>query len=225
MTSTNLQQRLRSAYLFAELTNEQLETVLHNAQLIQLNAGDVLFSHGQPAEHFYWLSSGLIKLGRMSPNGEEMIVELISPEQTFAEAIMFMDNHGNFPVSAHAVEASTVLQIENKALINQLRNSVESCFRMMATMSRRLHQQINEIDRLTLQNAYERVSYYLLEHAISINEVSQVELKIAKHMLASRLAIKPETLSRIFARLTREDVIEVHGTTIILKNVAALRAF
>lgn len=216
-------QRLRQSPLFSGLTEQEFDKVIHNAQPIDLRTGETLFSHGQPAEHFYWLSHGLIKLGRTSPGGEEKIIEIIMPGHSFAEAIMFMGSGAQYPVSAHALETCRVIQIENKSFTALLRDSTESCFRMMANMSQRLHQQLNEIERLTLQNAAERVVHYLLQQVITNPDNPSIELRIAKNLLASQLAMKPETLSRIFAQLSKDQIIEVQGTHIEIKDIRALQ--
>ena len=72
----------------------------------------------------------------------------------------------------------------------------------MAQMSRRLHWQIAEIDRLTLHNAAFRVIAYLLDQVPSTDlDSSVIHLDTPKHVIASRLSITPETLSRSFASM------------------------
>lgn len=214
--------RLKQTHLFAGLNETDFCHVTEGAEYLALGAGEVLFHHGEAAKHFYWLEGGLIKLGRTSPTGEEKVFEVIAPGQTFAEAIMFMGGETRFPVSAQAIQPSQVVRFENRRFLELLNGSVQCCLQMLAGMSRRLHHQINEIDRLTLQNASERVAHYLLQQANPCQGGHQVELRIAKQLLAAQLAIKPETLSRIFAKLSKSGLIEVHGTHIELKDLNAL---
>jgi hypothetical protein len=91
-----------------------------------------------------------------------------------------------------------------------LRQSTDACFAVMAQMSRRLHWQIAELDRLTLHNATFRVVSYLLDQVPSTHLVtSEIQLDTPKHVIASRLSITPETLSRTFAKLSREGYIDI----------------
>ena len=96
----------------------------------------------------------------------------------------------------------------------------------MAQMSRRLHGHIAEIDRLTLHSATFRVVCYLLDQVPSTHlGVPEVRLDTPKHVIAARLSVTPETLSRSFSKLSREGLIEVHDNAITLTDVDRLRRF
>lgn len=49
------------AYLFADMSEEHLQALLRDARELQLRAGTDLFSHGTPAEYFYFVRDGLVK--------------------------------------------------------------------------------------------------------------------------------------------------------------------
>ena len=54
-------------------------------------------------------------------------------------------------------------------------------------------------------------------------ESPDLQLTTPKNVIASRLSIQPETLSRTLARLTRQGLLEVHGQHIVLRDIAGLR--
>ncbi|MFC1747552.1 Crp/Fnr family transcriptional regulator [Pseudomonadota bacterium] len=212
---------LRKTSLFSGLNDTQLELALKNLQRQEFKPGEMLFSQGQTAKYFFWLRSGLVKLYRLSPAGEEKIIEIIRPGQTFAEAIMFNKSTGKFPVNAQIIEEGEIWSFSNSDFKALLENSPESCFRVMAKMSQRLHQLINEIDRLTLQTATDRVINYLLQHRTEGS--AEIQLVTSKQTLASQLSIKPETLSRTFSRLNKEGLIKIEGNVIKLLDLDTLR--
>ena len=212
---------VKSVYLFNGLSEEQTETLLEHATYQELQHGERLFSHGDPSERFFWLRRGLIKLTRLSADGEEKVVELIRTGQVFGEAIAFMERQ-EYPVNAEAIEPSEVVGFENRRFLNLLRTSPDGCFRLLADLSMRLHSHINEIDRLTLHNATARVIGYLLDQP---RDGDRILLGSPKHLLASRLSIQPETLSRIFGRLNRDGLIKVEGQTIYVRDADELRRF
>jgi CRP-like cAMP-binding protein len=215
---------LRRAYLFADMADEHLATLVQGLHDIHLNAGDTLFRHSQPAERFFFLRDGMVKLFRLSPEGDEKIIEIMQPGQTFAEAVMFMGTQGRYPVSAEAVSESRLYAIDQKPFINLLRESNEASFGLLASLSRRLHMLVNQIESLTLQNATYRLVAYLLEQIPrDVKTSPEVQLTTPKGVIASRLAIQPETLSRILAKLRQRELIEVHGNHITVRNVQALR--
>jgi len=222
--SPNERAALRQAYLFSDATDEQLRSLCTGMQSLELPSGTSLFLHGQPASRFFYVRTGQIKLFRVSPDGHEKIIEIIRAGQTFAEAVMFMGEQARYPVSSEAIEDSRLYAFDQKLFLQVLADSHEISFGMLAAMSRRLHMLVNQIDSLTLQNATYRLVMYLLEQAPrEARPGADLELTTPKSALASRLAIQPETFSRLLAKLRDQGLIEVHGPHIILRNLNGLR--
>jgi CRP-like cAMP-binding protein len=216
--------RLRQCVLFADLNREHFDGVIKHTRRIALQENEVLFEQQQPAHEIFLLESGQIKLALVSPEGHEKVIDLISPGTSFAEAVMFSRHH-TYPVTATAIVASRVWAIEAGYYAGILRQSTDACFAVMAQMSRRLHWQVAEIDRLTLHSATSRVVGYLLDQVPSTHLVSsEFQLDTPKHVIASRLSMTPETLSRSFARLSRDGYIDITDNTIRLNNIEKLRS-
>ncbi len=216
---------MRKSVLFGELDDGQLDTIVRHTQVASLEEGQVLFEQERPASEIFMLESGQIKLARISPEGHEKVIDLITPGGTFAEAIMF-SRQQQYPVTATALQDSQVLCFDAKTYIEILHQSTEACFAIMAQMSCRLHWQIAEIDRLTLHNATFRVVAYLLDQVPSTDRgMSRVQLNIPKHVIASRLSMTPETLSRTFSKLNRDGLIEIDDSGMVLRDVGQLRNY
>jgi len=217
-------EELQAVYLFASFKPEQLQEVLHTTHVVRLAEGERLFDTGQPVDRFYYLRSGQVKLFRVSAEGDEKVIEIIRPRQSFAEAAMFLEKVQGYPVSAEAIEPSEVLAFDCATMLGILRGSVDSCFRLMANMSQRLHKQIGEVDKLTLHNAtFRLVSYLLQQVPEGVVESPELQLTTPKNVIASRLSIKPETFSRILGRLGKQGLIESHGNNLGLRDVQGLR--
>lgn len=210
---------MSSCHLFLGLDEAEQARVAGSACLRHLQGGERLFAHGDEARSFYLLVSGQIKLTRLSPEGDEKVIEVIHPGQSFAEAVMFMEA-GRYPVNAEALSDSAVIAFSSQGYKAILSESPDASFRLMATLSRHLHAHVDEIDRLTLSNAMTRLVAYLLQ----LQQAGEtIDLAISKSVLASRLSIKPETLSRLFAKLKGDGLIAVAGNMITLKDIKALR--
>lgn len=193
--------------------------------LKSLDQGEHLFEAGSRADEFYLLASGQIKLYRLSPAGQEKVIEIIRPGQTFAEALMFLDIP-TYPVNAQALTPATLYAIKNRVFLDILRGSVETCFHVMADISMRLKHHLNEIDALTLQNATLRVVNYLGQLIpTGDSAAAEITLPAAKNIIASRLSITPETLSRILNVLSSKGLIAVEGLHIRVHDVDGLRAY
>ena len=217
-------EELHQIPLLSALTEQELESVLKTSRVISLKAKAVLFEKGSPATHFYLLKSGQVKLYCLSEEGDEKVIEIIYPSQTFAEAIMFMPKR-MYPVSAETIKASELYSFDMKQFREILENSKETCFRLLGTMGRQLHSKINDINNLTLHNATYRLVVYLLEQLPEgAMALSSIHLGATKVVIASRLSIQPETFSRILLRMSKQGLIEVHGNDITLLDVEGLRA-
>ncbi len=212
---------LRDTYLFTTLSDSQLAQVKGLSRKITLNEDEVLFECGIPANRFFLMLSGQIKLSRLSMDGNEKVIGIVHPGNTFAEALMFQEQ-ASYPVTATAIKKTELLGFDNQQFSQMLRESVDSCFRMMGDMSQRLRSLIKEIDDLTLQNATNRVAGLLYDYR-NMREADVFSLDAPKGVLASRLSVKPETFSRILHHLSEEAIINVKGNKISILDLGALQ--
>ncbi|NCC27500.1 MAG: Crp/Fnr family transcriptional regulator [Gammaproteobacteria bacterium] len=210
---------LKTAPLLASLSEDQLERVSRHATRVVLGADQILFSQGDPAERFYLVLQGRMQLFRLSPGGAVKVIELVSPGQTFAEALMFL-NAPRYPVCAGALMPSELLSLDARDFAQMLRESIDTCFLMLGSLSQRLRGLIGEIDNLTMHTASSRVARYLLAKVPP--EQSALKLDVRKGVLASRLSIQPETFSRVVKDLAGRGFIDVQGAQVTILDRAAL---
>lgn len=213
---------MRGHLLFASLSDEEFSRMTKALSAIPLAKGEILFHHGDQARYFFLLETGLVQLYRLSSAGEEKVIEIIEHRHSFAEAVMFLEK-SLYPVSARAIADSVVLRFEIALFHGILRNSPESCLRLLGLMSQRLHQLIQEIDQIALQNTMMRTARFLLQ--LSPEEAAQnpvIQLEAPKHILASRLSVRPETFSRILQQLERAGFIHVEGKSVEILDKEAL---
>ncbi len=218
-------QYLRKVHLFTSLTEIQLNLLMRTMHYINLDETNILFLHGDLAERFFIVQQGHIKLTRTSVEGVEKVIEVIPPGESFAEAIMFM-NKPSYPVTAQAIGETTVLAFENQVFLGILQDSFDTCLQVMSDMSMRLHRWLNEIDELALQNAnYRFINYLLSQVPIGSQGSCQIQFDVPKQVIASRLSIKPETLSRILRQMTKAKILTVTGKCIDILDIDKLRTY
>lgn len=214
---------MRQCVLLQPLGLDDFEEVVRTSHAIQLSDNRVLFEQGAELSNIYLLISGGIKLQRLAPSGDEKVIEIIRPGQTFAEAVLFFGG-SQYPVSAITVSPSIVVGIEAKTYLKLLNTSNSLCINLLGKLSQRLHWMVNEVDRLTLHNATFRLVDYLLSHVSEEQHGrADVTLNAPKHVIASRLSIKPETLSRTLKSLSKQGLIHLEGSQIELLEVDKLR--
>ncbi len=211
--------------LFKQISSSQIDELLGYSRVLNLDEGDLLAQQGQPATEFFLNLNGEIKLAATSPMGQEKILHIIHPGQTFAEVLMFLEKP-TYPANIAALVTSQVVAFPSKIYKAMLAGSVDACFGLLGGYAIRNRQLIGEIEALTLHNATFRVVHYLLKEVPSHqHHAASVELRAPKHVVASRVSITPETLSRILSKLKRDGIIEVSEKRIMLNDLDWMRKF
>lgn len=224
--SANLSERdllaLRRSYIFSDMDDGQFHEIMRHAAPVEIAGGQLLFGQGDPVAAFYWVGEGLIRLFRSSPQGDEKVIELIGPGRFFAEAALFMG--GRFPVNAAAQVNSRLVAVDGASFKAWLAQDASRCFRLLAGMSARMHKLVNEIDSLTLMKGTDRLLQYLLDHSEPDDSgLTVVELEAPKQVIASRIGVKPETLSRLLHKLADLGYVEVKDNRIVIRDEDKLR--
>lgn len=224
MAGPNVSQLVSQLPLFQASSEEQKRQVAENAHTVRLDRGSVLFHKGEPVHGMYIVVYGQIKLSVQSESGQEKVVELIGPRQSFGEAVMFLERP--YPVTAQALDDSLLLSIPKACIDDMLARDDRFARRMLAGISMRLHSLIRDVEEYSLRSSAQRVVGYLLVLCQEAEAGAvQVELPASKQIIASRLNLTPETLSRVLGELGRLDLITVKGRAIGVHDIARLRAY
>jgi len=205
--------------LFSGLTSKELLDLLCEARVAVAPAASLLFLQGDPARHFYVVLEGWVKLFRATAEGDEAIIAVIPQGQSFAEAAVFEE--GSYPVSAAMVDDSRLLCIPAGSFLEKVINDRRMVMKMMASMSRRLRQLVNQVEDLSLKSSVERVAGYLAGLCTEETGGAIVRLPLDKAVIAKHLGMQPETLSRSFARLRTMGIV-ADGNTVRISDVADL---
>jgi CRP-like cAMP-binding protein len=130
-----------------------------------------------------------------------------------------------YPVSAVAAVPSRIIRFSSTEYVAMLRESPETCLRLLGNLSQRLHMRIREIEYLTLESAMHRFIRFL-ENRLppGLEGPAEVQLHESRQEIASHLSMKPETLSRILRALADRGAIEVHGRNLVVPSRSNLRS-
>jgi CRP-like cAMP-binding protein len=214
---------LRQCHLFNAMDESQFNQILRHCQLKNFKAEQLLFQHGMPLTHIYYVYDGSVKLCRTTRKGNEKIIEVVQTGKSFAEGVLFK-GMPKYPVSSIALKQTIVVAIKANEYLSLLKSSNSLCINMLGHLSTRLHWMLIELDKQTLHNASFRIiDYFLSQVADSEDSSYNLCLTIPKRDIASRLSIKPETLSRSLKALVNKGLISIEDNHIILKNVEMLR--
>ncbi len=213
---------LASLPLFSSMSRSGLEHMLVDAWVHDIERGHVLFIQGEPAERFYVVFDGWVKLFRETISGDESVIAVFTTGESFAEAAMF--DKADYPVSAMTVEDSRLLVVPSSTFINRLREHSDYALDMMASMSRHLRTLVRQIEQLSAKSSTQRVAGFLVRLCPADAHSAVVSLPIEKSLIAGRLGMQPETFSRSLKKLqglgvnNSRNEVEIH-------DVVALREY
>lgn len=210
--------------LFQQLSDGEIGDLAAGAREIKLGKGQLLFQKGTHLDGFYVVVQGQIKLAFSSPQGNEKVVSIVGPGQSFGEAVMFMEKPT--PVLAQALEDSLLVFIAKRGIFSAIDRDPAFARRMLAGLSMRLHGLIQDVEDYSLHSSTQRVIGFLLQ-LTSAPRGGRIEFELpaSKHVIASRLSLTPETLSRILHHLSDSGLIAVKGRRITVSDVARLKQF
>jgi CRP-like cAMP-binding protein len=217
-----VEQFLASLPLFCDLTPEELARVAAGTRRLFCEKGDSLFTRGDRCEGFHVILYGQVKLFVTSPQGSEKVIEIMGPGLSFGEAILFMDMP--YVVSAQALRDSLLLHVSRSVVFDEIERDPRFARRLLAGMSRKLHQLVHDVEAYSLRSGLERVIGYLLrEDTEAGSRALRVTLPANKMIVASRLNLTPEYFSRILHDLEAEGLVVLEGGTITVPDVEKLR--
>ncbi len=184
--------------------------------------GETVFEQGEPADGFFCIVDGWAKLYRLREDGEEVVVAIFAPGETFAEVAMFLG--GRYPASAEAVSNARILKIDAASLRRAVMAEPQLAFDMLAASSIRLRQLVDEIEQLKARSAPQRIADFFVKHASAASGPVRLALPYEKALIASRLGMKPESFSRALGKLAVVGV-AVERDWVAIADIARLAAF
>lgn len=228
--------------LFQEMTPHELERLAEGCRLRRFARGDDVFRIGEPCEEFHVTVMGQVKLFAISPSGQEKVIELVGPGNTFAEALMFTGKP--YIINAQALGDTLLLSVAKQAVLDEIARDPRFALRMLAGISRRLHGLVHDVQAYSLHSGMQRVIGYLLRDlpedaddaaAMTLHDAGAgalppararcVSLPVSKATIASRLSLTPEYFSRVLHDLEAEGLIRIDRREIQILDPRRLAAF
>ena len=200
--------------LFNGLPDDQLNTIREIAVEKQFNKGQTIFSEGDQTKGFFVVVEGRVKIYKVSSEGKEQILHIFETGQSFGEVTVFTGRQ--LPANAQALAKTRLLFFPRRAFIDLISANPSLALNLLAIMSKKLRQFAAQIENLSLKEIPARLASYLIYLSEEQDTENAVTLNVSKGQLASLLGTIPETLSRIFAKLSGQNLIRVEGPKITL---------
>ncbi|MCX5653421.1 MAG: Crp/Fnr family transcriptional regulator [Planctomycetota bacterium] len=222
----SLADSLKHTLLFSGLDKKARESVARLAIDRKVPAGQIVVRDGDPADGFYVILDGNVKVYKLAPDGRQQILHVFGPGQAFAEAAMFAGE--TFPAFAETLAESRLAFFPRERFLRGLGENPALAFGLIASLSRLCRQLTSLVEQIALTDVAGRLARYLTDLArrkgVPLEKGRSVRLDIPKGELARQLGTAPETLSRGLARLAAADLIAVDGKVITFRKAAKLEA-
>lgn len=212
----------RESILLNGLGDDALTEVLAHSSVREFGRGASIFLEGERAHSVFIVLSGWVKLFRIAQSGAEAVVAVFTRGQSFGEAVAF--RHDTYPVSAEAVTDCRLMRLDTTTMLDRMRTHPELCTAILSATFLHLHHLVNQVEQLKAQTGAQRVAEFLLHLCPTEDGSCTVTLPYDKVLIAGRLGIKPESLSRAFVRL-RDAGVTVRQNHAAIADIGRLREF
>jgi CRP/FNR family transcriptional regulator len=210
--------------LFCNLSHAALEQLNSIKSTATYPKSAILFTEGQQPRGVFVLCGGKAKLTASSSEGKTIMLNLAGSGELLGLSAVI----SNLPyeVTAELAEPAQVNFIPRDAFLKFLRDNSEVAVRVAEQLSRNYHAAYQEVRTLGLSiSAAEKFTRLLLSWSIEANGHSKpghITVTLTHEEMAAMIGTSRETVSRLFSDFKKKKLIEVKGSTIILKNKAAL---
>lgn len=219
LTAGDLQIVTRIA-VFRGLRSETVEHIIAPATAVMVRPHEWLFQQDDLATAFFIVIDGWVKLYRNTPSGDEAVIHVLTKGESFAESVALTGNR-HF-ATAEAVSIARVARIPADHIVRCIRDNPDIALAMIASTSQRLNRLIQQIEQLKAQSGVQRVAEFLASLSYLEHGTCAIALPYDKVLIAARLGLTPESLSRAFAKL-RTLGVSVNASHIVVKDIAKLR--
>jgi CRP-like cAMP-binding protein len=212
---------LRDFPLFAVLDDTTLQRLTTDAKIETYEDGATLFGQGDAVTAVMIVVRGFVKLVRTAPCGDETLICIRSDGATVGTAPSASGEVSN--VSAEAIGPSTILKLPAGRFVRLLSESPALAMATLEDAKRQLVELTGEIESLKARGADQRLARFILSLCPEGSDACRFRLPYDKRLVAARLGVTQETLSRSFARL-REYGVRTETREIAVESVSRLCA-
>lgn len=207
---------------FQDVPVAMLEPVKRGMRQVHACRHQIIAHRGEPCRGIHIVVQGQVKLCYEAASGLERIMRIVSPEDSFGEALMFLGR--DYIATAEALCDSELLFIRREAILAQIDRCPQLAHQLVASLSQHLYMMMGDMGAYTVRTSHQRLIGYLLRESGG-RQGAPVRFPMPKGVLASRLNLTPQHFSRLLHDLVRQGLILVQGREFTLLDVQGLRAY
>jgi CRP-like cAMP-binding protein len=211
---------VRRINVFRGLNPQMIQQMIAPATALSLREREVICRQDDPAAAFFIVVDGWIKLYRITVAGDEAVINVLAKGDSFAESAAFTGQP--YLHTAEAVSDARIIRVPVAHVVKCIQNSPEFAQAMIAAMALHMNHLVQQVEQLKAKLGVQRLAEFLVELCPGGEGACTIALPYDKTLLAGRLGLKPESLSRAFAKL-RSVGVHVHAAHVEVRNPDRLR--
>jgi CRP/FNR family transcriptional regulator, cyclic AMP receptor protein len=217
---------LRKCDVLSESSNEALERLFTGVNPGSYRPRQVIYLPGDRAQGVHFLTSGRIKISKVTRDGKELTLAYRSEGDFFGEPCLL--DGGPREEMAEAMDASTTMEVSREALDELLRTDGGAAYKFGRALITRRKDLETRVEQLIFKDVGAKLAELLLslgqEHGVSDERGLVVGLKITHQEMANLIGSTRETVSLTLSQFKRKGLIQTDGRRVILADQEGLRA-
>ncbi|MDO5630315.1 MAG: Crp/Fnr family transcriptional regulator [Paracoccus sp. (in: a-proteobacteria)] len=219
---TLIRDTIRQSILFSSLQADLIDRIAGFSSMRDVAQGETIFVQGEPSNGVFLIVRGWVKLYRVAPSGTEAVVSVKTRGHSFAEAVAIRGTP--YPVSAEAATEASLIVVDARKLRHLIETEPDVAKALLISCVTKLQSFVTQVEQLKARSGSQRVAEFLIELADDKDSACHVDLPYNKVLIAGRLGMKPESLSRAFRRL-RDYGVRIDGNRAWISDLQQLIDF
>lgn len=211
---------------FSNLSDERLEALEKIEHTTNFPAGAIIFMEGQPARGVYVVRQGRVKLLTTNSEGRTLILKIAKPGE--ALGLNSVITGKPYDVTAEILQPTELAFIPRADFLNFIIKNGDACLHFAGLLSRDCREAYDVARSIGLsQSVTERLAKFLLDWVSNgpvTKDALRATLALTHEEIAQLIGASRETVTRTLSEFKRQRTIELHGSTLILKNRPALES-
>ncbi|WP_448208145.1 Crp/Fnr family transcriptional regulator [Azospirillum sp. sgz302134] len=216
---------LRNNRLLSALDDAQMAELVSLGWTVRFDAGQTVFTKGDPGDCLYAILSGQIAISTSSPDGKTMLLNLLNPGDVLGE-IALLDGKER-TAAATAQHRSEMFRLDRATFISFLERHPKLCIQMMEMLCERLRWVSENIEDAVFHDVPRRLARRILFLADNYGQRTPAGVRVAQHVsqdaLAAMLGVSREMVNRSLRALRSSGAIEYAKGFIVITGLDQLK--
>lgn len=217
---------LKKLPLLQDLTHDTLLRLAESVQFLEVRRRHVLYLPGDPGRAVFFLSSGRVKISKVTRDGKELTLDYRGPGDLFGELCLI--DGGPREEMAEAMDSSLIVEVERNQFERLIQREGIVGYRLSKILAQRRRDIENKLENLIFKDVNAKLAELLLrlatEYGIDDSRGTLVALKITHQEMANLIGSTRETVSLTLSQFKRSGLIQTEGRKVILADREGLRA-